>query len=89
LQEYLRIPHNRRLCEIRELRCVREESLMVEEEFAKVFAKIDAQMPHFDDMPSFSEIPPEGLDKTLVLTGLEKLTQKEQQRWLARQDRVR
>jgi glutamate/tyrosine decarboxylase-like PLP-dependent enzyme len=53
---------------------------MVEEEFAKVLAKIDAQMPHFDDMPSFSEIPPEGLDRTLVLTGLEKLTHNEQQR---------
>lgn len=54
---------------------------MVDEQFSKVLREIEPQMAYLDEIPTFSEIPFEGLDKTLLLTGLEKLAAKENQRW--------
>ncbi len=54
---------------------------MVDEEFAKLLQKVDQPNPHLEDIPSFLELPNEGLASTLVLTSLAKLALSEQQRW--------
>lgn len=54
---------------------------MVEDEYAKLLEHMNSDVPHLDDIPTFSELPNEGLDQLLILTNLERLAQKEHKRW--------
>ncbi len=54
---------------------------IMEEEFGKLLLKLEANAPHLDDIPTFSELPPGGLDRTLILSNLERLAHNEHDHW--------
>lgn len=54
---------------------------IVDDEFVKLIEKIEIQAPYLDEIPTFTELPSKGLDKTQILSSLERVAQKEQHKW--------
>lgn len=54
---------------------------VMDDEFSKILAKVDHSAAYLEDLPSFMEIPNEGLASSQILMSLTKLSQQEHAKW--------